>query len=706
MSRKECTSVLIENSTAMMEPSRSDPEKSFNEVAYECLASLCHQKLLYAPKSHEVGLIRFGSKPEIVREYSQVSVEFVQQLEAIKDGGKQSIDSKGDPFAALHESLFEFRRSYKNKGPQHRVFLFTTLEGETTYDQTSTQNLAEQLRDTDTRLNVILLVPDFESRKPSHTYLKNKGLLDVILNLTQSAVFDSTVAIELYRQLRSKTHYMVTKYRGFFEITPDLKIGVCSYTKSTHETLESLKKFSRLIDKDDGKIGTGVVKTVRSYYEHDDPTMRPVDQPNVQKAFYYGRQIVPIPNEVKDDMKVVDEKQLRLLCFSDQKDVPRHYLLTGVDIVVPLPDDKNILAFNSVVDGMLETEKVGIVRYTVRSNTAPKLAAVFPHKNKKNFRCLYLSQLPTAEDIRDYQFTKLKPANEEEKELLDQLIDRMDLMHFNRVGGEGPGYEILKPSETFNPVIQQIDRHLIARGVYGQADIQPPSQAMMDELTPEQVTHKQAEEVAAQIRQLFGLEEHDIQRVTTRARVFWRQLLHEQREQEMVRVSEAEQAQAQAQKLKLNPDKDDDFINDISMVHPVSDFNDMRKNKKHDLMESAMTKMAAVIERLVQESIRGSYYEKALACLAELRKGCLEEDEALFFNDFLRRMRDRYRDGPHRHFWNLVVRKGVTLISQSENRTSDVTDEESIQFLVTEEGARGRQMDIEEGPTDDLADIE
>jgi ATP-dependent DNA helicase 2 subunit 2 len=704
MSRKECTSVLIESSAAMLEPSRSDPEKSFNAVAFECLAALCHQKLLYAPKTHEVGLIRFGTKSEVIREYSTVSVEFVQQLDAIKDEEKLKGVTKADPFGALQESLFQFKKSYKNKGPVHRVFLFTTLEGETSYDQTSTQALAEQLRDTDTRLNIILLVPELKDRKPSSNYLKNKGLLDVILNVSQSAIFDSTVAIELYRQLRTKTHYLVTKFRGFLEITPDLKIGVCSYTKSTQETLDSLKKFSKLVEKDDGRINTGIVKSSRSYYEHDDPTMKPIEQGYVQKAFLYGRQIVPIPNEIKDEMKVVDDKQLRLLCFSDQKDVPRHYLLNGVDIVIPLPDDKNILGFNSLVDGLLETEKVGIVRYTMRSNTAPKLAAIFPHKSKKGFRCLYLSQLPTAEDIRDYQFSKLKPANEEEKDLLDRLVEKMDLMHFNRIGDFGPGYEVLRPSETFNPVIQQIDRHLISRGVYGQNDLLQPSESMMEELTPETVTHKQVEEVAAQIRQLFGLEEHDIQRVTARARIFWQQLLRNQREEEQVRVSEVEQAQAQ--KMKLNPDKDDDYINDISMVHPVSDFNEMRKNKKHDLMDSAMVKMGAIIERLIQESIRGSYYEKALTCLIELRKGCIEEDEFAFFNDYLRRLRDRYRDGPHRHFWNLIVRKGITLISTSENRTSNVTDEESIEFLTSDEGVLCKKMDIEEGPNDDLGDIE
>lgn len=704
MSRKESTSILIEHSSAMMEPSKSNPEQSFFQIAFECLAAMCHQKLLYSPKSHELGLIRFGEQIEVVRDYSPVTVEFVQQLDAIRDELKTPKSYKADPFAALEESLYQFKRSYKNKGPVHRIFLFTTLEGETTYDQTSVQNLSEKLKESEAKLNVILLVPEESKKKNSNSFLKNKGLLDVVLNLKETALFDSTTAIEMYRQLRAKNHILVTKFRGVLEISPDLKIGVCSYTKSTQDTLDSLKKFSKLIENDDGKVGTGVIKTQRSFFEHDDPTMTPVDNKNVIKAFYYGRQIVPIPNEVRNEMKVADEKQLRLLCFSDEKTVPRHFLLTGVDMIVPLPDDKNILAFNSIVDGMLETQKVGIVRYTLRSNSAPKLAAIIAHKKKNGFRCLFLSQLPTAEDIREYNFAKLKPASEEEKSAVEQLVESMDLMNFNRPGQTGPGYEVLRPSDTVNPIVHNIDRHLIARGVYGNTNIMPPSEEMMQELTPEQVTHQQAAEIAQHIRNLFGLVEHDIQRVTERARIYWQQLIRENRTLEVTRMTEA--AQAANLKLKMNPDKGEDFIQDISMIHPVSDFNDMRKNRKHDLMESAMKKMAAVIERLIQESIKGSYYDKALDCLIELRKGCLEEDEFEFFNEFLKRMRQRYRDGPHRQFWSMIVKKGISLISNSENGTSNVTDEESIQFLANEENTLGQRMDIEEMPEDGLGDIE
>jgi hypothetical protein len=45
--------------------------------------------------------------------------------------------------------------------------------------------------------------------------------------------------------------------------------------------------------------------------------------------------------------------------------------------------------------------------------------------------------------------------------------------------------------------------------------------------------------------------------------------------------------------------------------------------------------MKEIIIRFIEESIKGSHYDKALQCLQELRKGCIKEDEAQFFNDFI-----------------------------------------------------------------------
>jgi hypothetical protein len=55
---------------------------------------------------------------------------------------------------------------------------------------------------------------------------------------------------------------------------------------------------------------------------------------------------------------------------------------------------------------MLDTSKVLIAKIIERKNADAKLVGLFPHINKKR-PLLYLAQLPTAEDIRDYRFPSL-----------------------------------------------------------------------------------------------------------------------------------------------------------------------------------------------------------------------------------------------------------------------------------------------------------
>ncbi len=61
---------------------------------------------------------------------------------------------------------------------------------------------------------------------------------------------------------------------------------------------------------------------------------------------------------------------------------------------------------------------------------------------------MYLNTLPTVEDIRDYPFPGVKPASEAQKTAASKFIDALDL--------EDPEEECeeLKPSSTFNPVLQ------------------------------------------------------------------------------------------------------------------------------------------------------------------------------------------------------------------------------------------------------------
>jgi len=95
------------------------------------------------------------------------------------------------------------------------------------------------------------------------------------------------------------------------------------------------------------------------------------------------------------------EKQFKILGFTDQSKVPRHHFVAGVDVVLPIRGSKNERAFAALIAEMIETNKVLIAKIMERKNADPKLVGLFPHINKKR-PLLYLAQLPTAEDIRDY----------------------------------------------------------------------------------------------------------------------------------------------------------------------------------------------------------------------------------------------------------------------------------------------------------------
>ena len=80
--------------------------------------------------------------------------------------------------------------------------------------------------------------------------------------------------------------------------------------------------------------------------------------------------------------------------------------MNGVDVVLPVKGSKNERAFAAIVNSMIETHKVLLAKIIERRNADPKLVVLYPHISKKQ-PLLYLVQLPTNEDLRDFQFPSL-----------------------------------------------------------------------------------------------------------------------------------------------------------------------------------------------------------------------------------------------------------------------------------------------------------
>lgn len=82
-----------------------------------------------------------------------------------------------------------------------------------------------------------------------------------------------------------------------------------------------------------------------------------------------------------------------------------------------------------------------------------------------------MTQLPTAEDIRDYQFQSLKESTPEQQKLVEQLVEQMDLC--NMTDSKGDAYEALKPKSTFNPYNQYLFQTVFFRTLNADKTIPP-----------------------------------------------------------------------------------------------------------------------------------------------------------------------------------------------------------------------------------------
>lgn len=102
-----------------------------------------------------------------------------------------------------------------------------------------------------------------------------------------------------------------------------------------------------------------------------------------------------------------------------------------VDMVVPSDDPLSRKLFTSFIYSMLSLSKYAIARYVPRNNKKgvnPKLVVLIPFRSPEK-ETFYLCELPTAEDVRDYPFNGLKKSTEKQREIVSDLIDKMNLVH-------------------------------------------------------------------------------------------------------------------------------------------------------------------------------------------------------------------------------------------------------------------------------------
>eukprot|EP00828_Plagiopyla_frontata_P035002 TRINITY_DN4569_c0_g1_i2.p1 TRINITY_DN4569_c0_g1~~TRINITY_DN4569_c0_g1_i2.p1 ORF type:complete len:303 (-),score=81.79 TRINITY_DN4569_c0_g1_i2:145-1053(-) len=277
-----------------------------------------------------------------------------------------------------------------------------------------------------------------------------------------------------------------------------------------------------------------------------------------------------------------------------------------------------------------------------------------------------------------------------QRQAASDLIDSMDLTQVqDPLAGEKQ--EMVQCNQMFNPILQYFYQCAIDKAVDQEEEkneLKPLDPIINDAVHPENIMQTNCKEEIKNFGKQFKLKVNEIKKEVPK--IFWKQLLEQKKKEGILATGETGDDEMQSgiqeeqiANKKFNFDQEDQ-VKDISEMNPIEDFQTMISNKKEDLVETAVEQMSNLIRKLIINSLNGNFYPKAFSCLQALRKGCITEDEAVSFNDFLFDIRQDFAVGKHEQFWKIIVENNVTLITNSESIESGITTEEAKEFLSTE----------------------
>eukprot|EP01091_Cochliopodium_minus_P020569 TRINITY_DN901_c1_g1_i1.p1 TRINITY_DN901_c1_g1~~TRINITY_DN901_c1_g1_i1.p1 ORF type:complete len:600 (+),score=299.96 TRINITY_DN901_c1_g1_i1:166-1800(+) len=238
-----------------------------------------------------------------------------------------------------------------------------------------------------------------------------------------------------------------------------------------------------------------------------------IDKKNLSKGYKYGRSLIPFDFM---DEKVLEyksgEKGMWLIGFCDMNAVPRENFMGESEVIVGNDEESNV-GISSLIEAMIETKSLAIVRFIKRANAKVMLGVLIPiskaspsndnssnsssnnnnNNSENNNNSVYyfiFNKLPFAEDLRHYHFPSLSPSLSKKnfKPSTQQLTSVRDFilsfdlhtplsssslssLSYNlhdkeEVKEEMNPLSLLKPKYTFNPTLQHFYQSLQSRALY------------------------------------------------------------------------------------------------------------------------------------------------------------------------------------------------------------------------------------------------
>ena len=699
MAGKEGIFVILDVGKSMKKKYQDTEETRLN-FGIESIRQLIRTKLLFNVKRDQIGIILMGKQGEEdnINIYTDLDFPNLEMLDRLNSIEAEDEDDNGDIFSCLDFALDEFIAKYGKKKYEKKIFLITDGEALSHYSKSKIEELASRINENDVKVNIICVgffeeldkedeeenldnkekiennsmdednkekVDEKNENNESENQKSIKEKLKILQENTENVkLFTATTANDIYHQFKKKKINPVSKFRGPFIISPNLSLDVMVYSKTAQALIPSLKRYSKVAEYSD-EPGTCEVQNERIYYVNDDPDKKAVEKDLITKAYYYGSSLVPVSKTDEVRLKNEEPKCLKVIGFTDSFRVPRHFFMSGVDIVVPNPaSPEDIKGTTALVSEMIKMNKVIIARYVYRNNSQPKLVVLTPHMSKKG-PMFYLNILPTVEEIRDFQFDSLPEASKKQEEFMGHFIDSLDL--------EQDGEEEIKPTETYNPMLQYFYKCLEHRALETDESKKMELPKIDEESIKYMIPNKKLFEnnkYVTFLPKMFPIVEKD-KIEDKKKRVFWKDVITNEFEDRLTQQRIEEKLNAKKPESKKM----------ISAITPIEDFREMIDNKNEDLTVKAMELMTDMIYKLIRESFKGSYYIKAIDCIKAFRDAANDEDEIDLFNSFLNSLKEKFQKEQYMDFWLLFCDNKITLISEKENERSKYTEKQCQEWL-------------------------
>lgn len=303
-------------------------------------------------------------------------------------------------------------------------------------------------------------------------------------------------------------------------------------------------------------------------------------------------------------------------------------------IIAQRSNNKAVLALSSFIHTLYELGNYAVARLVVKDGKSPTLHILAP-SIEAGFECLTDTELPFAEDVRNYKFPPLdriptisgKILTEHRnlptpdlRQAMDRYVDAMDISTFGRTD-EGEPTEYVAMEDTFSPVLHHINHAIGYKAVHPNDPVPLPPASLTKYMVPPESLLEKASPLIEKLKSAA-----DVKKVPPKSL--------SRRDFRSARA--AEQPRSGLDVEALLKDRSAQNKNRISPDNAIPEFKQLLRDPSDlSAVHDAVSQLGAIVRKWITDSMGDSKYAHACEALGVMREECTELEEPKAYNDFI-----------------------------------------------------------------------